>query len=152
MTALVTPARDVLRAIVEGLGTIQKPTYRQSIKDASLGLTAGQLNGTTRPLAGVFLSVDRDQRKVVGPRHDTTLSIVLYLESESRDDAHEQMLELVEDVKDMLHANELLKTTAAPGGLLLLPITHDEALHEVDIEGNVATANMMLAATYRTSH
>lgn len=151
---MTTRTMEILEALRDLLGTIDRPAYRSKVGEVKIGLTAGDLNGGPRPLIAILWTGKTPTMPGVGPRHQYAERITIYVETADVEDAMERLVELVEDVEEVLKTNEMLKTAAAPAGLLLRPmaVTDEQAMLDLDASAGIGSARLEVDAVYRTTH
>jgi len=148
------PKMDILEALEAMLKTITRPTYRTNLQKVKIGLTAADLNDSEhRPFAAVIWSGNTPTMEMMR-RHRNALRITIYVETADTETAMKDLVAMVEDVEQLLQSNEMLKTTAAPAGLLLMPIaiTNEDAVLDLDASAGIGSARIDLDAVYRTTH
>jgi hypothetical protein len=151
---MTNATRDILEALRAALVKIKRPSFRSTVKFVRIGLTAADLNGSERPFLALLYTGETDSMVAIGRRHQTQARVTVYAETADTEDAMVEMLDLIEDVKDTIKANEMLKPAGSSTGLVLTPmrVTNVDAVLDLDASAGIGSARIDLEVVYRTAH
>lgn len=139
--------------IVRALEKIKRPDYRSNLF-VRTGITAADLDSSNRPLACVQIMGHDDMPHAMGRRHEITLDVVIYVETADVEKAHEELVDVIDDIGIVLRTAELLPTADVPAGLLSQIMWMKGTKRIVDPSGQagIGCAEVTIEAKYRLTH